>query len=207
NLVFFFSLVAAVPTLLVAIFASILFQTGVAFWNSDSARGLFENANQLAQGYYEQSQEDVRLETAAMVGDIRDYLSQGSLTDPAFDDAYALQVVYRDFNESAILQLQADGSLRTLAIVDPEESSSAEGQVSADTLQRLLAGEDMVVLATAERIEAVVPIDRAAGVYLYVARRSDFNALSQWESARSVLREYEVVTERARKQQLLFNLA
>ena len=45
NLVFFFSLVAAVPTLLVAVFASILFQTGVAFWNSDSARGLFENAN------------------------------------------------------------------------------------------------------------------------------------------------------------------
>lgn len=207
NLVFFFSLVAAVPTLLVAIFASILFQTGVAFWNSDSARGLFENANQLAQGYYEQSQEDVRLETAAMVGDIRDYLSQGSLTDPAFDDAYALQVVYRDFNESAILQQQPDGSLRTLAIVDPEESSSAEGQVSAETLQRLQAGEDMVVLATAERIEAVVPIDRAAGIYLYVARRSDFNALSQWESARSVLREYEVVTERARKQQLLFNLA
>lgn len=207
NLVFFFSLVAAVPTLLVAIFASILFQTGVAFWNSDSARGLFENANQLAQGYYEQSQEDVRLETAAMVGDIRDYLSQGSLTDPAFDDAYALQVVYRDFNESAILQQQADGSMRTLAIVDPEESSSAEGQVSANTVNRLQAGEDIVVLATAERIEAVVPIDLAAGVYLYVARRSDFNALSQWESARSVLREYEVVTERARKQQLLFNLA
>ena len=207
NLVFFFSLVAAVPTLLVAIFASILFQTGVAFWNSDSARGLFENANQLAQGYYEQSQEDVRLETAAMVGDIRDYLSQGSLTDPAFDDAYALQVVYRDFNESAILQQQADGSMRTLAIVDPEESSSAEGQVSAETVNRLQAGEDIVVLATAERIEAVVPIDLAARVYLYVARRSDFNALSQWESARSVLREYEVVTERARKQQLLFNLA
>lgn len=207
NLVFFFSLVAAVPTLLVAIFASILFQTGVAFWNSDSARGLFENANQLAQGYYEQSQEDVRLETAAMVGDIRDYLSQGSLTDPAFDDAYALQVVYRDFNESAILQQQADGSMRTLAIVDPEESSSAEGQVSANTVNRLQAGEDIVVLATAERIEAVVPIDLAARVYLYVARRSDFNALSQWESARSVLREYEVVTERARKQQLLFNLA
>ena len=97
--------------------------------------------------------------------------------------------------------------MRTLAIVDPEESSSAEGQVSANTVNRLQAGEDIVVLATAERIEAVVPIDLAAGVYLYVARRSDFNALSQWESARSVLREYEVVTERARKQQLLFNLA
>jgi two-component system nitrogen regulation sensor histidine kinase NtrY len=208
NLVFFFSLVAAIPTLLVAVFASILFQTGVAFWNSDSARGLFENANQLAQGYYEQSQEDVRLETGAMVGDIRDYLRQGSLTNPDFDDAYALQVVYRDFNESAILQQLPDGSLRTLAIVDPEENSSSEDRITTDTLNRLRAGEEIVINATAARISAVAPIDRDQGIYLYVARNGgDFNALSQWESAQSVLREYEVVTERARKQQLLFNLA
>ncbi len=207
NLVFFFSLVAAIPTLLVAIFASILFQTGVAFWNSDSARGLFENANQLAQGYYEQAEEDLRLETEAMIGDIRDYLQQGSITSPDFDDGYAYQVVYRGINESAILQQLQDGGMRTLAIVDPEENSSAGNRVSADTLNRLRAGEEIVVVATPERLEAVAPIDRNAGIYLYVARTSEFNALSQWESARSVLQEYEVVTERARKQQLLFNLA
>jgi len=208
NLVFFFSLVAAIPTLLVAIFASILFQTGVAFWNSDSARGLFENANQLARGYYEQSREDVRLETQAMVGDIRDYLQQGSITSPAFGDGYAYQVLFRDFNESAIVQRLPDGELRTLAIVDPDEDSTAAEQISADTLSRLRAGEEIVINATAARIAAVAAIDRDQGIYLYVARiGGDFNALSQWESAQSVLREYEVVTERARKQQLLFNIA
>jgi two-component system, NtrC family, nitrogen regulation sensor histidine kinase NtrY len=208
NLVFFFSLVAAIPTLLVAIFASILFQTGVAFWNSDSARGLFENANELARGYFEQSQEDVRLETEAMVGDIRDYLRQGTITSPAFGDGYVYQVVYRDFNESAIVQLLPDGGLSTLAIVDPDEDSTATEQISADTLNRLRAGEEIVINATAARIAAVAPIDRDQGIYLYVARiGGDFNALSQWESAQSVLREYEVVTERARKQQLLFNIA
>jgi len=208
NLVFFFSLVAAVPTLLVAVFASILFQTGVAFWNSDSARGLFENANRLAEGYYDQSREDVRLETQAMVSDIRDYLRQGSITSPAFGDGFAYQVVYRDFNESAILQLTTSGELRTLAIVDPEENSSTDDRITADALNRIRSGEEIAINANAARISAVAPIDRDQGIYLYVARNSGgLNALSQWESARGVLREYQVVTERARKQQLLFNLA
>ena len=53
NLVFFFSLVAAIPTLLVAVFASFLFQWGVQFWFSDDRRGILENANELACGYYD----------------------------------------------------------------------------------------------------------------------------------------------------------
>ena len=36
RLVFIFSMIAAVPTLLVVIFASYLFQSGVEFWFSDS---------------------------------------------------------------------------------------------------------------------------------------------------------------------------
>jgi len=52
QLVFLFSLIAAVPTLLVVIFASWLFQSGVEFWFSDNSRGLLENANKLARGYY-----------------------------------------------------------------------------------------------------------------------------------------------------------
>lgn len=206
NLVFFFSLVAAVPTLLVAVFASFLFQTGVGFWFSESSRGLFENANRLAQGYYQQSQQDVRLETAAMVGDIREYLRQGSITSPDFDDGYAYQVVYRDFTESAILQHQPGGEIGTLAIVDPDEGISAEERIDVDTLNRLRTGEEVVVIASPELIEAVAPIDRTSGIYLYVARRSDLNALSQWERAQSVLRQYDVLSERGRVLQVRFNL-
>ena len=65
RLVFLFSLIAAVPTLLVVIFASFLFQSGVEFWFSDKSRGLLENANQLARGYYEQTQKDMEYETLA----------------------------------------------------------------------------------------------------------------------------------------------
>ena len=50
RLVFFFSMVAAVPTLLVAGFAAFLFQSGVDFWFSDNSRGLMRNYLEMA-GY------------------------------------------------------------------------------------------------------------------------------------------------------------
>ena len=55
RLVGLFSLLAAIPTLLIVIFASFLFQYGMQFWFSDDSRSLFENSQDLAEGYYEQS--------------------------------------------------------------------------------------------------------------------------------------------------------
>jgi len=72
RLVFFFSMVAALPTLLVAGFAAFLFQTGVDFWFSDDSRGLMENANALAQNYYDANQRDVEQNTITMATDMRD---------------------------------------------------------------------------------------------------------------------------------------
>ena len=71
RLVLIFSLLAAGPALLLAIFASVLFQSGVQFWFSNSAQGMLENAGALAQGYYEEKLRDVGDETVAMAGDIR----------------------------------------------------------------------------------------------------------------------------------------
>ena len=206
NLVFFFSLVAAIPTLLVAVFASFLFQTGVSFWFSDDSRGILENANELAQGYYEENQRDVANETVIMVDDLRDYLSQVPITSADFVDNYGYQAVYRGLSESALLQLQPDGTLTVEAIVDPDEDVDRE-RVSKSTLDRLLAGEDLVLVPTFERIEAVAAIDRRAGLYLYNARDSSINVTGLYERAATVVESYDVLTQRARVLQVRFNLA
>ena len=206
QLVFFFSLISAIPTLLVVVFASFLFQSGVEFWFSDSSRGLLENANKLARGYYEQNLRDVGNETVAMSGDLRDYLGQSSIADPAFAEAYSYQVVTRHLDESAIVQKGADGKIRTAALVDPERNSTRE-RITADTIGRIERGEPMVVTANADRIEAVAPIDRASGIYLYTARSSDLLAFSQGQRAQNIVQAYEVLTSRARTLQLRFNVA
>ena len=186
KLVAFFSLVAAVPTLLVAVFASILFQSGVEFWFNDNQRGIIENARTLARGYYDQNQNEVSANTAAMADDMRFYLQRYPLESPEFSEVYSIQVYQRELQRSAILQQVKDGSFRVVAIVDPEEGSLVQ-RVTQAALPKLMAGQKVVVTASQNRIEAVTAIDLKAGIYLYNARNSDAPALSPGERAQGVL--------------------
>ncbi|MBB4856791.1 two-component system nitrogen regulation sensor histidine kinase NtrY [Novosphingobium chloroacetimidivorans] len=206
RLVFIFSVIAAVPTLLVVIFASYLFQSGVEFWFSDNSRGLLENANKLARGYYEQAQRDVSQESLAMASDLRGYLSQESIGSAEFPEFLAFQVRNRRLDESAILQKGPNGQLLTPAIVNPTGDNET-AVVKPGMIRRIDAGEPFVVEANANRIVALTPIDRASGVYLYTSRSSDLLAFSQGQRAENIVRGYEMLTSRARLYQLRFNIA
>src|SRR5207253_10379324 len=70
RLVALFSVVAAVPTVLVAIFASLLFQSGLEFWFSDRARGMLENSVQLARTTYNTEVDRVSVNTVTAAGDL-----------------------------------------------------------------------------------------------------------------------------------------
>jgi len=206
KLVFLFSIISAIPTLLVVVFASWLFQSGMEFWFSDNSRGLLENANKMARGYYEQTQRDVGYESVAMAGDLHAFLSEESIASPSFAEFYSYQVVNRKLNESAIIQKGADGQFRTAAIVDPKGDPNRQ-RITPEVISRIDAGEGWVVNADANRIEAVTPVDRDTGIYLYTARSSDLLALSQGQRAENIVRAYEVLTQRARVLQLRFNVA
>lgn len=202
RLVFLFSLIAAVPTLLVVIFASFLFQSGVEFWFSDKSRGLLENANQLARGYYEQTQKDMEYETLAMAADLGDSLAQDSVTSPSFQEYFAYQVQHRKLDQSTILQRGADGVLRRPIVASGP--APINENVSAEVLRELDRGQRIVVSSSANSIQAVIPIDRRAGIYLYTERKSDLLSAGH---AQNIVRAYDELTQRTRIQQLRFNVA
>ncbi len=205
QLVFLFSVIAAVPTLMVVILASWLFQSGVEFWFSDSSRGLLENANKLARGYYEQNVRSVNDESIAMASDLRYMLSEVSVVDPQFRQGVAYQVVQRGLDEVAIVQKRSDGTLVTVAYVDPRNRADRTW-ISTSQLRQLDQGEPIVISADANHIEAVTPIDRRSGIYLYAGRTSDLLAFSQGKRADSIVQGYKELTQRARVLQLRFNI-
>ncbi|MEM8918894.1 MAG: ATP-binding protein [Pseudomonadota bacterium] len=206
RLVALFSLVASIPMLLVVIFASFLFQYGVEFWFSDRARGMLENANGLAQGYYEENQRDVGEETITMANDLRDYLRQARLESPEFAEGYVFQVLSRKLNESAIVEYGDDGVARTAAAVDPDNRETSN-KISPEVIAKLAAGETYVVTARDNKIEAVTALDLESRIFLYAARDTDMDALSQWERAQAVLKDYDDLFVRSRSLQLQFNIA
>ncbi|MGK2908413.1 MAG: sensor histidine kinase [Sphingobium sp.] len=206
RLVAIFSILSSVPMLLVVIFASLLFQYGVQFWFSDSARGMLEHANEFARGYYEQNLREVRDETLTMSNDLRDYLNQSPISSPEFREGYVYQVVTRKLNRSAIIQIGKDGVERTAANVASDDKV-AKNILSKAVLARLAGGEDVVVKASPNQIEAVTLLYPREQIYLYATRDSDAPAFSQVKRAQAVLSDYDDFAARSRSLQLRFNIA
>lgn len=204
RLVALFSLIAAAPTMLVVIFASLLFQFGVDFWFSDRSRGMFENAASLAEGYYQENQREVGANTIAMAKDLGNFLEKVPPDDPDFSSYYFQQVVVRNLNESAVIEIGADGVARTAAGVDPD-NRAAENRLQPEMIKRLDAGEDVVVVRRSDRIEAATKLPGAQRAYVYASR--DFNVPGFQQSVRAgtVLADYNALFQRSQLLQLQFN--
>ena len=204
RLVALFSLIAAAPTLLVVIFASLLFQFGVNFWYSDRSRGMVENAASMAQAFYEDSQRSVSANTTTMAKDLADYLARYPIDSVPFQNAYGQQVVLRELNESAIIEIGADGIARTPVMVDPD-NRAAETRISPETVARLNRGEKVVVLRKSDRIEAATRLPGRPNAYVYASRDANILGLEQFDRARSVLADYNALFGRSQQLQLQFN--
>jgi two-component system, NtrC family, nitrogen regulation sensor histidine kinase NtrY len=205
RLVAIFSMVAAVPTLLLVIFASFLFQSGAQFWFSGSARGMLENAGELAQGYYAEKQRDISDETALMAGDLRKALTVVDINDPRFFNAYIDQVLTRKLNESAIITLGSDGLQRSQAVISLEDKPKDYQWLDKATLQKLAHGEKLVVITKANKIEAVTQLYEQPISYLYTSRAQYNPIFSLGKKAQSVLSDYHAMEIRSRALQLQFN--
>ncbi len=205
RLVAIFSAITALPVLLLVIFASLLFQSGVQFWFSDSARGMLENAGELATGYYNEKVEDVGAEAVAMAGDLRFILSQIEIDSREFlEIAYPQQVLNRKLSESAIVTIAAKGQQNTEAVLAEKPRGS---WISNDALKKLEAGENLVVTVSASYIDAVVVLSDNPRSYLYVRRAETVPSFGLGKKAQSVLQDYDDMVARSRALQLQFNLA
>ncbi|RXD06886.1 HAMP domain-containing protein [Sphingomonas sp. UV9] len=207
RLVALFSIVAAVPMLLVTIFASLLFQYGVQFWYSDQARGMLENATALAQSSYARQLSRWEEATVTMAADMSGYLEAKSLQSPDFSGYFLQQVYYRSLSEAALFKVTPDNEIQTFAVVDPYKIDFAR-QVTPQSIAQLRAGKSAVVAVTGDRIQTITLLPGSDELFLYAGRVEDTKLLSgQTVRANEVLTSYRSLLARSRSLQLRFNAA
>jgi two-component system nitrogen regulation sensor histidine kinase NtrY len=205
RLVALFSVIAAVPTVLVAIFASLLFQSGLEFWFSDKARGMIENTVTVARSTYNHEVERVTLETLTMSGDLAAYLRAVPIDDPRFAEGFGRQVLNRNLSEAIIINVGQDGVIRSLALVNPYDRPLEKVIARAKIAE--LAEKESVAVNSSDRIGALARLDYAPNTYVYAARVFDPQFREQIERAREVQVVYRELLERSRLYQLRFNAA
>src|SRR5437868_14069706 len=137
RLVALFTAIGAVPTVLVAIFASLLFQSGLEFWFSNRARTMLENTVQVAHATYRYELGRVGAEATAMSGNMAEGLSRVPIDDPRVAEALATQTYLRSLNEAAILRIDPRGEVQSFSItngyvgmINPTRLRGAVGRLS-----------------------------------------------------------------------------
>jgi two-component system nitrogen regulation sensor histidine kinase NtrY len=204
RLVAIFSIIASVPTLLVVVFASLLFQGGMQFWFSSRAETVLDSARNASQIYEREHRDRIKLDIEVMGADMVDRINRFGLETPEFRDELLFQTAARQVDESAILTLDPQGRLHRQVEWNPDNRPIG-AQLSPRELVGLAAGEVRVFQPTRDRVEAVVRLDPQAAIYFYGARAVSPDAITALANARDAASSYQRTLSRARTLPLSFN--
>lgn len=208
RLVGLFSVLAAVPTLLVVVFASLLFQSGTQFWFSDSAQTVLANAEDVAQAYVEENRSRILDDINAMSGDLDSYAQQFGIEGRDFSEGLAWQLAARDLSEAVVFMRGPAGD----TLVAHAEAGEGIGtrqvldtKVAAVDLLAVDADQTVLLAAVEDRVEAIAHID--GPIYLYISRAVDPEAVQAAARAASARSQYSELAAQARELQWQFNIA
>lgn len=206
RLVGLFSMVAAVPTVLVAIFASLLFQYGIEFWFSDRARTVLQQAENASSIYESEHRDRLEADLAAMGVDVVNAINEHGIASPGFRNQFVFQIAARQLRESAVLTTNSNAGWETQAIVNHDDRAIQQHFLPAE-VDGLEGGQVLIKIATPDRVEGIVSLDPNVPVFLYGAREINADAIRALAEARKAASEYKRTLERARSLQLQFNAA
>ena len=204
RLVALFSVIASVPTLMVVVFASLLFQNGMQYWFSKQTRTVLSNGEKVALVYNREHQRRIKLDVQTMGGDMVDRINRFGLGTAAFEYEFLNQTYIRQLNEAAILSLDPRGVLHVRFQWNPDKRPLAT-QVDPKAIVSWKAGEVHAFQPAKDRVEALVRLDPQAAIYFYGARAISPEATTALGYARDAASDYRRTLDRARNLQFRFN--
>lgn len=203
RLVALFSLIAAAPTVVVAIFSVILFDFGLQGWFSDRVRTAVEESFAVAQAYLEEHRQTITSDAFAVAQSLNQDGVSLILNPRLFSRALAAQVSERSLTEAIVFdrtgRILGSAGYSLLLEFDPEIPDWA--------IRR--ANEGGVVILTADaddRVRALMRLNTFEDTYLYVGRLVDPRVLGHIDRTRSAVSLYQELEGKRSGLQLTFAL-
>ncbi len=204
RLVALFSTIAAVPTLLVVVFASLLFQFGVQFWFSDRVKTILDGSNEVAQAYVEDNRQRIGVDVVAMAADVASYARDFGEGSELYRRGLEYQVAGRILSEAAVIRRTGTGL--TLVATSRATEAQIRAHVADIDLDDAVSSAVTLIGAGEDRVETAVAVPGSPDTFLYVSRKVDPQVLARATQAAQALGDYKLLTQRGRVMQLRFNL-
>jgi two-component system nitrogen regulation sensor histidine kinase NtrY len=187
KLVGLFSLIAVLPTIIVAVFSYLFFSFGVETWFSDRVRTAITESVAVADAYVKEHVQAIRGDALSMAADINHNASALIMNPQYLGPILTAQAAMRGLTEAAIVDgkgkmVEGTGLVFALGFED----------VNKDALHRASQGEVVIMTDdTDERVRALVKLDNFSDLYLYVGRFIEPKVLKHREETQLAAAQYE----------------
>ncbi|MFV9875451.1 MAG: ATP-binding protein [Rickettsiales endosymbiont of Dermacentor nuttalli] len=183
-----FSLVSAVPTIIVATFSIMFFNYGIQSWFNTRVSTALEESVAVADAYLKEHRENIRVDALAMSKDLNRHVAD-LFDDPVFfNHVLSDQSVYRSLTEALVFRgndkkIIAKGYFSFSLTFELEK-------LPEEYLERTDNGEVVILTNEHDRVRALIKLDNFFDTYLLVGRPVDSKVLNHMQNTRWAVNEY-----------------
>ncbi len=186
RLVGLFSLIAVLPTIIVAVFSYLFFSFGVESWFSDKVRTAISESVAVADAYVKEHQQAIRADALAMAADLDRSAATFQLNPQYLPPVLTAQAAMRGLTEAAVLDRRGTMLARTGLVF-----ALGFEDVSKDALRRASQGETVIMTDDKEeRVRALVRLNELSDLYLYVGRFIEPRVLAHRDETHLAAEQY-----------------
>jgi two-component system nitrogen regulation sensor histidine kinase NtrY len=187
RLVVLFSMIAILPTIIVAVFSYLFFSFGVESWFSDKVRTAIAESLAVAEAYLHEHQQAIRADVLAMANDLNRDAVKLALNPQHLEQVVSAQAALRGLTEAMVFDrgghVLARSSLSFTLGFEPVPDDAVH---LADTGDVAIMTND-----SDDRVRALVRLNQFGDVYLYVGRFIEPRVLNHMEETQRAVAQYE----------------
>ncbi|MGH7039878.1 MAG: ATP-binding protein [Stellaceae bacterium] len=186
RLVVLFSLIAVLPTIIVAVFSYLFFSFGVESWFSNTVRTAITESVKVAEAYLREHQQAIKADVLAMANDLNRDAVVLQLDPGRLSQVVSAQAALRGLTEALIFDshghVLAQSALSFTLGLEP---------VPQEAIQIANAGDVAIMTSPHDdRVRALVRLDQFGKVYLYVARYIEPRVIAHMEETQRAAAQY-----------------
>jgi two-component system nitrogen regulation sensor histidine kinase NtrY len=202
RIVSLFSVIAVVPAILLAIFASVSLDRGLDRWFSTRTKSIIQNSVDVATAYVQEHGQVIRADTLGMAKDIDEAVNLVKSRPQAFGNFLSAQASIRALPIAYLI----DGKGKILATA--ATLKDVPYQAPPVQAMELAKGGQTIVIAPGKTalVGAIKALDNFNDTYLYVIRPVNAQVLQQLRATRANVAEYQLLEQRRAGVQVAFGL-
>ena len=186
RLVYIFSLLVAIPTIIMTVFSAFFFHFGIQAWFSQKVQTAINESQAVAQSYLEEHKQVIRADTLAMANDLDRQADLLALSEQKLSKAINTQSFFRNLSEAIIINRKGQVLGRSSLTFSLEYEKPTNFHLDSADLG------DVVLMTSTEqdRVRALVKLQNFTDAYLFVGRMVDPEVISHLNSARIAVEDY-----------------